>query len=171
MLTYGGFLPISAAASIYLLYRHTPSGVVSSEFDRVWLPILLVVSTTAKIVFSLSPFAPENLVSRDGFSRPVPRRPSILHTRAESDWLIMLMVLTHGISPAVRDGVHILYIQLTAASGQSRVYRWCSPPRVRRHRAISPEISFSNGCCLFRLHHDGPMIYAPLSFPTSTIDL
>ena len=26
--------------------------------------------------FSLSPFAPENLVSRDGFGRPVPRQPA-----------------------------------------------------------------------------------------------
>ena len=27
---------------------------------------------------------PENLVSRDGFSRPVPRQPAHLHTQAES---------------------------------------------------------------------------------------
>ena len=33
---------------------------------------------------SLSPFAPENLVSRDGFGSPVPRQPSRLHTQAES---------------------------------------------------------------------------------------
>ena len=32
----------------------------------------------------LSPCVPENLVSRDGFSRPVPRRPVHLHTQAES---------------------------------------------------------------------------------------
>ena len=31
------------------------------------LPILLVVSSTGKINISLSAFAPENLVSRDGF--------------------------------------------------------------------------------------------------------
>ena len=31
----------------------------------------------------LSPCAPENLVSRDGFSRPVPRQPAHLHTQAE----------------------------------------------------------------------------------------
>ena len=31
-----------------------------------------------------SPFAPENLVSRDGFGRPVPRQPAHLHTQAES---------------------------------------------------------------------------------------
>ena len=44
---------------------------------RVWinrerLPILLVVSWTTKMDISLSPFAPENLVSRDEFGSPVP---------------------------------------------------------------------------------------------------
>ena len=33
---------------------------------------------------SLSPFAPENLVSRDEFGSPVPRQPAHLHTSAES---------------------------------------------------------------------------------------
>ena len=32
----------------------------------------------------LSPCVPENLVSRDGFSRPVPRQPAHLHIQAES---------------------------------------------------------------------------------------
>ena len=32
----------------------------------------------------LSLCVPENLVSRDGFSRPVPRQPAYLHTQAES---------------------------------------------------------------------------------------
>ena len=31
----------------------------------------------------LSPCVPENLVSREGFSRPVPRQPAHLHTQAE----------------------------------------------------------------------------------------
>ena len=37
-------------------------------------------------MFSLSPFAPENLVSRDRFSRPVPRQPAHYphYTQAES---------------------------------------------------------------------------------------
>ena len=35
----------------------------------------------------LSPCVPENLVSRDGFSRPVPRQPAHLHTQAESGYL------------------------------------------------------------------------------------
>ena len=33
---------------------------------------------------SLSVFAPENLVSRDGFGSPVPPQPAYLHTQAES---------------------------------------------------------------------------------------
>ena len=37
-----------------------------------------------KIDISLSPFAPENVVSRDGFGSPVPQQPAHLHTRAES---------------------------------------------------------------------------------------
>ena len=32
----------------------------------------------------LSPCVPENLASRDGFSRPVPRQPAHLHPQAES---------------------------------------------------------------------------------------
>ena len=58
-------------------------------YSRVWinrvrLPILLVVSWTGKMNISLSPCVPEKLVSRDGFSRPVPRQPAHLHTQAES---------------------------------------------------------------------------------------
>ena len=34
--------------------------------------------------YSLSPCVRKNLVSRDGFSRPVPRQPAHLHTQAES---------------------------------------------------------------------------------------
>ena len=34
--------------------------------------------------YSQFPYVPENLVSRGGFSRPVPRQPAHLHTQAES---------------------------------------------------------------------------------------
>ena len=40
-----------------------------------------------KMNFSLSPFAPENLVSRDGFGSPVPRQPAHLHTQADTGGL------------------------------------------------------------------------------------
>ena len=39
--------------------------------------------------FPLSPFAPENLISRDGFGSPVPRQPAHLHTQAESGAAIL----------------------------------------------------------------------------------
>ena len=51
--------------------------------NRVRLPILLVVSRKGKINISLSAFAPENLVSRDGFGSPVSRQPAHLHTQAK----------------------------------------------------------------------------------------
>ena len=47
--------------------------------NRVRLPVLHVVSLTGKMNISLSAFAPENLVSRDGFGSPVPRQPAHLH--------------------------------------------------------------------------------------------
>ena len=49
-----------------------------------------------------APYVPENLVSRDGFSRPVPRQP------ADSPYCIRLnLVLTYGIPPEFRGGVHL----------------------------------------------------------------
>ena len=52
--------------------------------NRVRLPILLVVGCTEKMNISLSPFAPETLVSRDRFGSPVPRQPAIPHIQAGS---------------------------------------------------------------------------------------
>ena len=52
--------------------------------DRVRLSILRVVSRTGKMIISLSAFAPESFVSRDGFDGPVPRQAAHLYTQAES---------------------------------------------------------------------------------------
>ena len=41
----------------------------------------------------------------------------------------------HGVPPTFRNGVHLLYRQ--PPSGHAIAYRWCSLPRVRRHRACS----------------------------------
>ena len=89
-------------------------------FSRVWinrirLPTLLVVSWTGKIRISLSPFAPENLVSRDGFGRPVPRQ-LILHTQAE-------FVFYSRESSRFPRRRPFIYLNRHTASGQSRVYR------------------------------------------------
>ena len=60
-----------------------------------------MVSYTGKTVFSLSPFAAKNLVSQDGFGSPVPRQPARLHSRLN-------LVLTCGITPETRGGLHYL---------------------------------------------------------------
>ena len=49
----------------------------------------------------LSPCVPENLVSPDGFSRPVPRQPAHLHTHR------LNLVLAYEIPPELRGGVHL----------------------------------------------------------------
>ena len=88
---------------------------------------------------SLSAFAPENLVSPDGFGSPVPRQPAHLHAQAES-------------GAYLRDSSRVprrrpfIYIKPTYAigsvpslSGHTIAYRWRSLPRVRRHRASKPQ--------------------------------
>ena len=56
-----------------------------------------------KINISLSAFALENLVSRDGFGSPVPRQPAHLST------LRLNLVLTYGIPREFRGGVKYLF--------------------------------------------------------------
>ena len=137
--------------------------------NRVRLRILLVVSSTGKANISLSPFAPENLVSREGFGSPVPRQPAHLHTQAKC-------------GAYLRDSSRVprwrpfIYLNRHTPSGQSRVYRvtrlrtdGCSLPRVRRHMASNPQGSQRKGCCLFRFHY-GP-IFMRLYFPTPTIGI
>ena len=65
--------------------------------------------------YNKSPCVPENLVSRDGFSRPVPRQPSHLHTQAETGAYLR----DSSRVPRRRPFMKPPY----AASGQSRVYR------------------------------------------------
>ena len=94
----------------------------------------------------LSPYVPENLVSRTG--SVVPSRVSLLISI-----LRLNLVLTYGIPPEFRGGVHTFMKppyaigSVSSLSGQSRVYRvtqliayrWRSLPRVRRHRASKPQ--------------------------------
>ena len=63
--------------------------------------------------FPVSPFAPENLVLRDGFGSPVPRQPAHPHTQAES-------------GAYLRDSSRVpafININGHTPSSQSRVYR------------------------------------------------
>ena len=115
---------------------------------------------------SLSVFAPENLVSLDGFGSPVPRQPAHLHTQAESGAYIR----DSSRFPQRRP---LLYLKrpdaiesVPSLSDHAIANRWRSLPRVRRHRASKPlgtTTVVPNECCLFAGHHG--QINIRLSFP------
>ena len=69
-------------------------------------------------MFSLSAYyAPEDLVSRDGFGSPVPRLP------AHISIFRLNQVLTYEIPTELRGDVHLFILNRHTTSGQSRVYR------------------------------------------------
>ena len=86
---------------------------------------------------SLSPCVPENLVSRDGFSRPVPRQPAHLHTQAESSASLRDSSRVPRRRPFMKPPYAIGPVP--SLSGHVIAYRWRSLPRVRWHRASKPQ--------------------------------
>ena len=85
----------------------------------------------------LSPCVPENLVSRDGFSRPVQRQPAHLHTQAES-WCLLTGFLPSSAAASIMKPPYAIG-SVPSLSGHAIAYRWRSLPRVRRHRASKPQ--------------------------------
>ena len=85
----------------------------------------------------LSPCMPENLVSRDGFSRPVPRQPAHLHTQAESGAYLRDSSRVPRRRPLMKPPYAIGSVP--SLSGHAIAYRSRSLPRVRRHRASKPQ--------------------------------
>ena len=85
----------------------------------------------------LSPCVPENLVSRDGFSRPVPRQPAHLHPQAESGAYLRDSSRVPRRRPFMKPPYAIGSVP--SLSGHAIAYRWRSLPRVRRHRASKPQ--------------------------------
>ena len=85
----------------------------------------------------LSPCLPKNLVSRDGFSRPVPRQPAHLHTRAESGAYLRDSSRVPRRRPIMKPSYAIGSVP--SLSGHAIAYRWRSLPRVHRHRASKPQ--------------------------------
>ena len=107
---------------------------------RVWinwvrLPILHVVSCTGKSNISLSAFAPENFVSRDGFGRPVPRQPAHLHTQVESGAYLRDSSRVPRRRPFIYFKPPYAIESVPTLSGHGIAYRWRSLPLVRRHGA------------------------------------
>ena len=85
----------------------------------------------------LSPCVPENLASRDGFSRPVPRQPAHLHTQAESGAFLRDSSKVPRRRPFMKPPYAIGSVP--SLSGHAIAYRWRSLPRVRRYRASKPQ--------------------------------
>ena len=103
-----------------------------------------------------------------GLARRV--RPSRPASACSFSTLRLNMVLTHGIPPDFRGGVHLFLPpyaigSVPSLSSHAIVYQWRSLPRVRRHRASSPQVPVTGAA--FTGHH-GP-INVRLSFPTPTI--
>ena len=104
---------------------------------------------------SLSPFAIQNLVSRDGFGRPVPRQPANLHTQAESGAHLRD-------PPEFRGGVCVFFLPIR--SGHQ--VRWTYKPGSHR-RKVTQDFSstFLLRCVLYFFSREG----FSYSFPSSTV--
>ena len=88
-------------------------------------------------IIPLSPCVPENLVFRDGFSRPVTRQPAHLHTQAESGAYLRDSSRVPRRRPFMKPPYAIGSVP--SLSGHAIAYRWRSLPRVRWHRASKPQ--------------------------------
>ena len=88
---------------------------------------------------SLSAFAPESLVSRDGFGSPNPRQPAHLHTQAESGAYLRDPSRVPRRSPLINFKPPYAIGSVPSLSGHAIAYRWRSLPRVRRHRVSKPQ--------------------------------
>ena len=84
-----------------------------------------------------SPCVPGNLVSQDGFSRPVPRQPAHFHTQAESGAYLRDSCRVPRRRPFMKPPYAIGSVP--SLSGHAIAYRWRSLPRVLRHRASKPQ--------------------------------
>ena len=101
---------------------------------------------------------PENLVSRDRFSRPVPHQPAHLHTQAESGAYLRDSSRVPRRRPFIYMKPPYGIGSVPSSSGHATAYRWCSLPIFRRHRASKPQTDAALA------GHHGP-IKMRLSFP------
>ena len=83
---------------------------------------------------------PENLVSRGGFSRSVPRQLAHLHAQAESGAYVRDSSRVPRRRPIIKPPYAIGSVR--SLSGHAIAYRWRPLPRVRRYRASKPQGSY-----------------------------
>ena len=91
--------------------------------------------------------------------RPASPRSFPTPRLTESDWLALalgfLSLLLLSASTSVYSIPSTDIGSIPILLGRAIACRWRFPPRVRRHRAINPQVSSTDGCCLFRKTH-GP---------------
>ena len=119
-----------------IMYGYTSYSKSMDQFDKVANPARGQLHRGN--VISLSAFAPENLVSREGFGSPARRQPAHLHTQAESGAYLQ----DSSRVPRRRPFIYFkppYAIGFPRSSGHAIAYRWRSLPRVRRHRASKPQ--------------------------------
>ena len=92
-----------------------------------------------EINISLSAFAPESLVSRDGFGSPVPRQPAHRHTQAEPRACLRDSSRVPRRRPFMYFKPSYAIGSVPSLSGRAITCRWRSLPRVHRHRASEPQ--------------------------------
>ena len=84
----------------------------------------------------LSPYVREDLGSRDGFSRPVPRQPA--HSpNSGRIWCLLTGFLPSSAAVSIyfyKPAIHAIGL-VPSLSGHAIAYRWRSLPSVRRYRA------------------------------------
>ena len=146
---------------------------IVSSFSRVrvwihpvWLPVLpLVISWTGKIEFFPVPVGAWDfgLARRVRLSRPASARSFSTFS--------LKMVLTHELLSFLllftTASIYHHRISVPSLPGHAIACRWRLPPRVRRHKAISPQGSWSNGCFLYsRWYPIDQVLHASL-FPNS----
>ena len=113
---------------------------------------------------SLSAFALENLVSRDGFGSPVPRQPAHFHTQAEYGAYLRDSSRVPRWRPFFYFKPPYAIGLVQSLSGHAIAYRWRSLLRVRWHRVSKPQGSSERVLAALAGHH-GPAINIRLSFP------
>ena len=92
-------------------------------------------------------------LNRGKFPCPRARQVWLYRLLSACSFSILTLNLVLGILPEFRGGVHIFLPaphtigSVPSLSGHAIAYRWRSLPRVRWHRASSPQGSSSNGCC------------------------
>ena len=130
---------------------------------------------------SLSPFAPEKLVSRDGSGRPVPRQPAHSSSLTSLQLCAVSCVREKHKHPIYfHGGVHSLFIppyaigSVPSLSGHTHYLRTDDGVHCRESagtgRVVLKAVPVTNDCCLISRSHHGP-IDVRLSFPTPTIDV